>query len=193
MAITLKKKKAKPTTVSGQPKAGGGKPQKKLANNKKSVKEFEVRPGTAAVCAGCMESDMAAGRLFHGFLELWVDTKKKIIRVHEGEQKEFLFLSSDDLRKLTGLTKWQIDKAVKILKASPFFIVKTGRIAPNAPNRYQMHFDAKCFWDQVEYELQVTIGVTELIGGFKVPVKEIDRKALPYLFKRLWDDVFGDD
>lgn len=188
MAITLKKNMTKvgPATANNLPKA-------KVKPKKKLVKEFEVRPGTAAVCAGWMENDMAAGRLFHGILELWVDTKKKIIRVYEGEQKEFLFLSSDQLMNLTGLTKWQLDKAVKIMKASPFFIIKTGRITPDTPNRYQIHFDTGSFWNAVEDELQVTTGFTELIGGFKVPTKEIDRKALPYLFRRLWDDVFSNE
>lgn len=172
---------SKSKTKTGKPKA------------KKPVKEFEVRPGTAAVCAGWMKNDLVAGRLFHGFLELWVDTKKKIIRTHEGEPKEFLFLSSDHLRTLTGLSKWQLQKAITIMKGSSFFVIKTGRVAPDAPNRYQIHFDAKGFWAEVEDELKIVTGVTELVGGFKVANKEIDRKALPYLFKRLLDVVSDEE
>lgn len=192
MAIVIKSKmtKGKPSTSGGQPKAKATPSKKKTA--KKQIKEFEVRPGTAAVCARWMGKDMAAGRLFHGLLELWVETKKKIVRVYDGEQKEFLFLSSGDIMTLTGLTKSQLDKAMPVLKDRPFFIIKTGRIAPGTPNRYQIHFDAECFWEEVEDELKIATGVTEAIAGFELVKKELDRKALPYLFKRLWDEVFAE-
>lgn len=192
MAIVIKSKvtKGKTSTSSGQSEAKV-KPSKKKAA-KKQIKEFEVRPGTAAICADWMGKDMAAGRLFHGLLELWVDTKKKIVRVYDGEQKEFLFLSSSDIMKLTGLTKSQLHKAMPILKDRPFFIVKTGRITPDAPNKYQIHFDAELFWEEVEDELKVVTGVTEVIAGFELVKKELYRKALPYLFKRLWDEVIAE-
>lgn len=154
--------------------------------------KFEVRQGTTAVCRHLVK-DLRAAVLFHALLELWVDTKRKVVRTHGGKPVKWLFLRGGDLATLSGLTERQIsDKAIPVLKKCPFFIIKIGRVTRDQTNRYQIHFDQSALWDEVRAMLDPTSSVTETIDGHTWAKKEVDRKLLPYLFKRLYDGVKGD-
>lgn len=153
---------------------------------------FEVRQGTAAVCHH-MVQDLAAATLFHAFLEYWVERKRKVTRKRDGVTREWVFLSGSDLATLSGLTERQIsDRAIPVLKKSPFFIIKTGRMTPSARNQYQIHFDQEAFWNEVRAMLDPTSVTTETNDGHTWAKKAVDRKLLPYLFKRLYDGIIED-
>jgi hypothetical protein len=170
-------------------KFGVKKPKPKVSV---TTSKFEVRHGTAAVCQH-MVKDLRGAILFHAFLELWVETKRKVIRKHGGKTLEWLFLPSSDLEILSGLSERQIsDKAIPALKKCPFFIIKTGRVTRDQTNRYQIHFDQVAFWEEVRLMLDPTSVVTETEHGHTWAKKAVDRKLLPYLFKRLFDGVKGD-
>lgn len=167
-------------------KFGGKKPATAPAST------FEVRQGTAAVCRH-MVNDHAGATLFHAFLEYWVERKRKVTRKRNGVTREWVFLSGDDLVTLSGLTKRQVqDRAIPALKECSFFIIKQGRMTPNHRKQYQIHFDQEAFWDEVRAMLDPTGLEIETLHGHTWAKKAVDRKLLPYLFKRLYDGVKGD-
>ena len=163
---------------------------------KKTEKEppkggLHVRPGTMAICVWAT-GDAAAGTLMHGLIELWVELRKKVEREHEGKKREYVFLSRTELETLTGLTKKQLyDRAIPRLKESLFFTIERGRVSPDAPNKYQIHFDAEAFFGEVEARLKPYTTVTTDLDGFTFTEKIIDRSALPYHFKRLFDGLIS--
>lgn len=168
---------------------GGGKPPPKPSPKTSS---FVVRKGTTAVCKAAVGGDMVAGQLFHAFLELWVDITKKVTRMRDGVTKEWLFLSSADLQTMSGLSERQIsDRAIPKLKKCPFFDIRAGKLTPDHKKQYQIHFDQELFWEEVQAALDPTSEVKEKIDGYTWTKKMVDRKKLPYLFKRLYDGVKG--
>ena len=168
---------------------GKPKPAKKAQAKKPVASSFAVRPSTIAACEMVI-GDPVAARLFHAFLELWVDTAKRIRREYEGETRDFLFLSSDDLQTLSGLTKKQIyDRAIPKLKDSGFFTITTMRLSPGSTNRYAIHFDEQAFWLEIATLLDPTKQTLVKQDGAAFVVSEIDRSKLPYLWKRLYDRI----
>ena len=166
----------------GKPNLGPPKPVKKTSAK---PPPFEVREGTFAVCRFMM-ADMAGAILFHAIVELWVETKKKVVR----GGYEWLFLSGDQLVKLSGLTKYELrDRAVPRLKACSFFEIKTGRITRESPNVYQIRFDQDAFWEEVAAVLDPTKEIKTKEHGHVWVTKMVDPSKLPYLFKRLYHAV----
>ncbi len=155
---------------------------------------FEVRPGTAAVVKIIVGGDVVAGQLAEALIELWVEKKRKVVRKRDGVTREWLFLSASDLVTLSGLTERQIsERAIPRLKNCPFFIFKRGRMTTNDVNQHQIHFDEAAFWEEVRSMLDPTTVVKETMDGATFAKKEIDRKKLPYLFKRLFDAISDGD
>ncbi|WP_029618544.1 hypothetical protein [Pseudorhizobium marinum] len=153
----------------------------------KTIKEFHVRPGSLAVCERII-GDPVAARLCHAFLELRVDTTKLINRKRDGKVHGWLFLSSEELVTLSGLSRKQIyDRAIPTLKKTSYFIIYTGRVRTNDTNKYQIAFDHNAFWFEVAAILDPTVKIKHKEGD-KVFVEDVvDRKQLPYIFKRLFD------
>lgn len=161
------------------------KPSKAKAKQPKPSKDW-IREGTAALCRITAGGSMAAGVLFHALLELWLDTPRKVQR----EERDWLFLSSAELQKLSGLTKFELrDRAIPHLKKCPFFEIKTGRITRDHPNVYQIRFDQEAFWIEVAAIVDPTKEVTTKEHGKIWIKKEVDKAKLPYLFRRLYDAV----
>lgn len=157
----------------------------------KTPPAFEVRPGTAAACEEVV-GDPVAARLFHGLLEVWVETKRKVVRDHGGKALEFLFMSSADLHTLTGLTPSQIkNRAIPKLKALPFIVIATKRLTISSHNQYAIHFDQEEFWAHILFLMNPTKKVETKAHGAIFVTQEVDRAKLPYLFKRLYDAVAG--
>lgn len=182
MTFTIKK--------SASPSPGAplqsGKSAAKAKGKPKLASSFRVRPSTVAACQAVV-GDAVVARLFHAFLELWVDTARKVERLHEGKKLDFLFLSSGDLQTLSGLSEGQIyKKAIPGLKATPFFIVATKRLTPDSPNVYAIHLDQEAFWFEI---VCMTKPFKKAEGGMIAVQEEIDRSTLPYLWKRLYDNV----
>lgn len=176
--------------MSGSVKAKIMAAKAKSTPKPKATKTFAVRQGTAAVCEECV-GDAVAGRLFHALLELWVESKRKVLRRDDdGQHREFLFLSCDDLRTLSGLTEKQIyDRAIPLLKQSSFLKIARGRLTPDGPNQYQIRFDQDAFWAEIVAMLNPTKKVETKENGVIWVKQEVDREQLPYLFKRLYDAV----
>lgn len=165
--------------------------QELLANAKKQASKpkkptassFEVREGTPAVCR-MVTGDIVAGVLFHAILELWVETKRKVVR----DGKEWLFLSGDQLQTLSGLTKKQLEgNAVPKLRSCSFIEMGRGRLTPEEPNKYRIRLDHNAFWLEVAAILDPTKEITTKEDGHEWTRKMVDRNKLPYLFKRLHD------
>ncbi|NKM86361.1 hypothetical protein GFL54_19050 [Rhizobium laguerreae] len=154
----------------------------------KPVKEFTVRPGSLAVCEMII-GDAVAARLCQAFLELRVETKKLITREKDGTARDWIFLSSDELMALSGLSQKQVyDRAIPKLKNTSFFIIEQGRVrTKDKAKKYQIAFDHDAFWFEVAAILDPTIKVSHKVGDVTLIEELIDRAQLPYVFKRLLD------
>jgi len=165
---------------------------KGIAKQAKPTKTFEVRPSSVAVLSR-LTSTPGAARLLHGLLELWVDTARKVRRVHEGKPLDFLFLSAADLNELTGMSEKQLERGFADLKLNPHVLVLTRRLRPQDANRRAIHLDQASIWDEVNTMLDATKKVLVDHGsGTKTYEYQVDRKVLTHLFKRLYDGVTGD-
>lgn len=192
MAIKIKSNPKQVASPGDMILKGKPKPAKKAKAKKPIGSSFAVRPSTIAACEMVI-GDPVAARLFHAFLELWVDTAKRIRRDYGGETRDFLFLSSDDLQTLSGLTKKQIyDRAIPKLKDSGFFIITTMRLSPGSTNRYAIHFNEQAFWLEIATLLDPTKKTLVKQDMAVFIVSEIDRSKLPYLWKRLYDRISKD-
>ena len=150
---------------------------------------FYVRPGTVAICRWIIGGGEPSAVLCHALLELWVETKDKIIRPHNGKPRRFLFLSGDDLATLTGRDKRSLqDHAIPELREHPMFQVGLGRLSPKHPNRYTISIDTTAMWEEVAFKLYPVKETTQLVDGYTFVKKQIDPAKLPYLFKRLYAD-----
>jgi hypothetical protein len=155
----------------------------------KPVPAFAVREGTTAICR-MVTGDIAAGVLFHAILELWVETKKKVSRNVDGETRDYLFLTGQQLQTLSGLSHKQLTaNAVPKLRKSSFVEIAKGRITPDSPNMYRIRVDQEAFWQEVAAILDPTKEIKTKEHGHVWVTKMVDRDKLPYLFKRLYDAV----
>lgn len=157
----------------------------------KPAPAFEVREGTAAICR-MVTGDIAAGVLFHAILELWVETKRKVSRTVDGDARDYLFLTGQQLQTLSGLTHKQLTaNAIPKLRRSPYVEITKGRLTPDSPNMYRVRVDHEAFWQEVAAILDPSKEIKTKEHGHEWTTKMVDRDKLPYLFKRLYDAVSG--
>lgn len=150
---------------------------------------FYVRPGTVAVCRWIVGGSQAAAVLFHALLELWVETKDKIVRPHNGKPRRFLFVSGDDLATLTGQNKKTIqNSAIRELRGKHFILIEQGKLMQTGPKGYLISLDSSAMWEVVYFELQPVNETKHQSDDHTWVKKRIDKGKLPYLFKRLYDD-----
>ena len=184
---------AKDTIASAEGKPSVADILAKLLKSPKPTEKksgFEVRPTTTGFCVAICGNDASAGALFACLLELWVESSKRV----ERHGKDWLFLSLDDLHNLSGLSIRAIaDRALPRIVATTFFELDRGRVKRGDVNRYMIRFDEAAFWDEVRFSLNPTMTVTSHEHGAAIVAEKVDRRKLPYHFKRLYDRQTGNE
>jgi hypothetical protein len=155
----------------------------------KGKEGFYVRMGTVALCRWMLGCSEPCAVLFHALLELWVEAKDKIVRIHNGEARRFLYLSGDDLATLTGRDKKTLQNTIiRELREKPFVLIEQAKLTPDKPKGYRISIDTNALWQEIAFELQPVKETVQQVDGHAFVKKRIDRAKLPYVFKRLYDD-----
>ena len=154
----------------------------------KEPKTFVVREGTVAVCRRIFGCSLSAAVVAHALLELWLDTKKKIVRQHEGADRQFVALTGADLATLTGRDlKTLKNTDLPALRSHPAIAILKGRLKPTDGNRYMIGFDIAEIWMAYVFDNDPTTDKATVFDGKEFVTKKVDRAKLPHLFKRLYD------
>ncbi len=164
----------------------------KTVKPKAIKKGFQARPGSLAACREVLGCSEPCAVLAFAILELWVEQPNKIIRLHEGEKRPFLYLSGNNLATLTGRDKKTLqNRVIPELKAKKAFVlIEQAKLTPEHEKEYRISVHVTPLCEAIIQELQPFRETTQQLpeGGGTATKRSMDRNRLPYVFRRLYDE-----